>query len=160
MLGPYPYTKRDSYPHLSDAEGKIWERFIAENPDRFDVCWYDVELGTPRGYDATRPEPYRSHHRYLGGYKIDVLGQKGDQLTIIELKKQATTKALGEIWLYEYMYLKEKAPEKAPRLMIITDEEMPHIQECCVADEVELVVVSREREASGEKEVQENKTPE
>lgn len=141
MQGPFVYAHRHKYPHLSEAEATIWHRFITKYPDYFDQCWYDVELGLPRGYDPERPAEYQKHHLYLGGYKIDVLGQKGDRLCIVEVKKQATTKALGEIWAYEFLYLKEHPEVKEVDLLILTDEEMPHMREICDPDEVKLIVV-------------------
>lgn len=141
MVGPVPYTKRPNYPHLSQGEAEIWDRYIAAFPDRFDEVWYDVELGTPRGFDPERPAPYQAHHAYLGGYKIDVLGRRGDTYTIIEVKRQATTKALGEIWLYEHLCKAYRDFAKSYQLEIVTDEEMPHIREVCLADGVMLTII-------------------
>lgn len=141
MQGPFVYEKRYKYPHLTEGEGDIWQRFIEKYPDYFDTCWYDVELGTPRNFDTEMSEPYQSHHKYLGGYKIDVLGEKNGRKCIVEVKKQATTKALGEIWCYEFLYLKDHPEETEIDLLILTDEEMPHMREICEGDGVQLVVV-------------------
>lgn len=141
MLGPFAYKSIPPKTHLSQNERTIWERFIEKNPERFDLATYDVELGKPRGFDPERPEPYARHHAYLGGYKIDVLGEKEGVKTIIEIKRQATTKAIGEVDLYEFLFMliNENAPP--PKLMILTDEEMPHMREWCEKWDVELVVV-------------------
>lgn len=141
MQGPFVYAERHKYPHLSQAEADIWQKFIQKYPDYFDICWYDVELGLPRGFDDERADPYQKHHKYLGGYKIDVLGQKGDRKCIVEVKKQATSKALGEVWLYWHVYLKDHPEAGEVDLMIVTDEEMPHVREVCEADGVKLFVV-------------------
>ena len=141
MIGPVPYTQIPFKTHLSERELAIWQRFVAKYPERFATVCYDFELGTPRGFDPERPPNYQAHHAYLGGYKIDVLAEKDGVKTVIEVKKQATTKALGEIWMYEYLYTGTVEKEANTRLMILTDEEMPHMREVCEADEVELVVV-------------------
>lgn len=141
MIGPAHYLQVPLHTHLSMGELAIWMRFTSMFPDRFDLATYDYELGVPRNFDDTRPEKYANHHRYLGGYKIDVIGTKQDVETIIEIKKQATSKALGEVWLYSEVYHKENPDKIMPRLMILTDEEMPHMREICEAEGVELVVV-------------------
>ncbi len=141
MQGPFNYEKRERYAHLTKGEAEIWERYVKAFPNRFDEVYYDVELGLPIGYDPERPEPWKSHASYLGGYKIDVLGIKGDVSTIIEIKKMATTKALGEVWLYEYLYKAFKKPIGKCELEIVTDFEMPHMREVCEADNVKLIIV-------------------
>lgn len=141
MIGPVHYLQIPLRTHLSQGELAIWQKFTTLFPDRFDLVAYDYELGEPRGFDETRPENYAAHHRYLGGYKIDVIGYKEQVETIIEVKKQATSKALGEVWLYSEVYHKENPDKVMPRLMILTDEEMPHMREICESEGVELVIV-------------------
>lgn len=141
MLGPYPYREIPPKTHLSVGELAIWERFVAKFPERFERVWFDVELGIPRNYDDTRPEEYARHHRYLGGYKIDVLGEKEGVKTIVEIKRQATTKALGEIWCYDDLYKRFVDSISVVKDLIVTDEEMPHIREICEKDGVGLEVV-------------------
>ena len=141
MIGPVPYQVLPNKTHLSEGELNIWQRFVAKFPERFTTVCYDVELGTPRGFDPEMPLNYQKHHKYVGGYKIDVLGEKDGVKTIIEIKKQATTKALGEIWLYEFLYTGTVDKEADVKVMILTDEEMPHMREVCESDDVELVMV-------------------
>lgn len=141
MLGPHPYNQIPPKTHLSENELGIWKRCIEKFPALFDIVSYDVELGTPRGFDADRPEPYARHHAYLGGYKIDVVGDKEGQKTIVEIKHQATTKAIGEVDLYEFLYIITNESALPPKLMILTDEEMPHMREWCAKWAVELLVV-------------------
>jgi len=141
MIGPAHYLQIPNHTHLSERELAIWQKFTSLFPERFTTVAYDYELGIPRNYDDTRPENYAKHHRYLGGYKIDVIGYKTDVETIIEIKHQATSKALGEVWLYSEVYHKENPSKEMPRLMILTDEEMPHMREICEAEAVELVII-------------------
>ncbi len=141
MLGPHSYNAVPPHTHLSEGELGIWNRCIEKHPELFDSVCFDVELGTPRNYDPSRPEKYARHHSYIGGYKIDVLAEKQGVKTIIEIKREATTKAIGEIDLYEFLYMEVAPDEPPPKLMILTDQEMPHLREWCVKWGVELLVV-------------------
>lgn len=141
MLGPYPYRIVPPKTHLSVGERELWERYVAKFPDMFEQVWFDVELGVPRNYDELRPEQYARHHRYLGGYKIDVLCEKDGVKTIVEVKRQATTKALGEIWCYDDLYKRFVDTISPVKNLIVTDEEMPHIREICEKAGVGLVVI-------------------
>ncbi len=136
----FPYDIMPSYPHLSENEAKIWTSFVLNHPNRFDKVYYDVCVGDFRGKEDLKPE-WDRNRRYLGKYKIDVVGVKGEETTIVELKKNATSKALGEIWLYWHLFKRDFKGEKEPKLLIITDTEMPNIREVANADNVEFIVV-------------------
>ncbi len=141
MRGPYKYEILSKYPHVSASEADIWTRFIAKFPGFFDQVWYDVQIGGIRGDLSDLKDEWKSNAEYLGKYKIDVLGLKDGVYTIIELKKSATTKALGEVWAYDFLFKQEWKPENKVKNMIITDEEMPNIRQIAEAEEVDLVVV-------------------
>ena len=141
MQGPFAFEKRYKYPHLTDGEAAIWERFVDKNPGAFDECWYDVEIGTCR--DKTKPlDPYFGEHKeYLNKYKIDVLGKKDKQYTIIEIKREATSKALGEIQLYYHCFRRDWEIEAPVKTMILTDIEMPDMREITKLDDTQLIIV-------------------
>ncbi len=141
MRGPYDYIVLSSYPHLSEAEGKIWTRFIISHPDFFDRVWYDVNVGSFRGDEDNLKPEYQDNREYLGSYKIDVLGQRGDKMWILEIKREATSKAMGEVWLYEHCYLEDHEGLDGVQTAIVTDKEMPNIRKVCEKDNVFLFVV-------------------
>ena len=141
MQGPFPYGKRYKYPHLSEGEAEIWERFVIKFPDWFDEVWYDVEVGTCRDATETLDEFFKSHKEYLNMRKIDALGKKDNQYTIVEVKKHAWHSALGEIQGYFHCFLKDWPTERPVKTMILTDLEMPDMREICKLDDTELMIV-------------------
>jgi hypothetical protein len=140
MRGPVPYRIEPFYQHMTEKETEIWSRFIQKYPDYFDEVWYDWEIGSWRGNEDLKPE-WARNRAYLGKYKIDAVGRKGDTYTIVEIKKAATTKALGEIWAYEFMWKQENPEAKKVECVIVTDEEMPNIRQICEAEDVKLFIV-------------------
>ncbi len=141
MRGPYKYELLPKYPHFTDNEALIWDRFILSHPEYFDRVWYDVQVGEFRGNEANLAQKIQDNRAYLGAYKIDVVGEKKGIFTIVEVKKSATTKAMGEVWLYEDLYKKQYAPDKVVGGIIVTDEEMPNIREVAAKGGVALFVV-------------------
>lgn len=141
MRGPFKYEQLSKYPHLSKMESDIWDRFVRKYPDAYYEAYYDVELGDIRG-DVSELQPeWQKDAQYLGKYKIDVLCKNSLGWTIIEVKKSATTKALGEIWLYDFLF-KQEWPDRRPIFnAIVTDEEMPNIRTVAEAENVQLYVV-------------------
>lgn len=141
MRGPYKYELQSSYPHLSKAEAEIWNRFVVTYPDAFKQCWYDVEVGKCRPSDEKLDPEWEKNRQYLGKYKIDVVAENDEYICVIEVKKEATTKALGEIWLYDELFAKEWNVKKPVLNYIITDTEMPNIREVCEKEGVQVYVV-------------------
>ena len=141
MRGPYPYQLLPKYPHLSEAESLIWNRFVSKFPDAFSLCYYDVEVGQCRPCEDKLSPSVEADRQYLGKYKIDVIGETEAHYCIIEVKKEATTKAMGEIWLYEKLFKEAWKPSKPVLLYIVTDTEMPNIRTVCEAEGVQVYVV-------------------
>lgn len=142
MIGPFPYGVLPNSTHLSKRENAIWSAFMRANPLPDAKCFYDVEVGGMRGsVDGLKPE-WAKNAQYLGKYKIDVVLETPTWLCVIEVKGEATTKALGEIWLYDDLLQAEWKIEKPVLNWIVTDEEMPNIRAVCEKEGVELRVVS------------------
>ena len=137
----FKYEILPSYPHLSDNEAAIWSRFISKYPDRFNRIAYDVCVGEPRPCAEPLDEKTLRNRHYLGRYKIDVLAEDGEFFYIIELKKEATTKALGEVWLYERLFNLDYNPNKPLQSFVITDSEMPNIRATLEEENIGLIVV-------------------
>ena len=141
MIGRFKFEILSKYPHLTETEGGIWTRFIQKYPKYFDSVDYDIPVGNFRGNIEDLKEEWQRNAGYLGKYKIDCVGYKGDVITIVEVKKEATTKALGEIWLYEFLYKKDKMPVERVDCLILTDYEMPNMSEICQSDNVKIIIV-------------------
>lgn len=141
MIGPYSYGVVPNHTHLSKKERAIWTAFMQEHPNFCDRIWYDVECGGHRQkLDGVRPELHKMAE-YLGKYKIDVVGENKDSYIIFEVKGEATTKALGELWLYDDLLREEWTINKPVRCICVTDEEMPNIRLTLEKEGYELIVV-------------------
>jgi len=140
MRGPQKYQIEPFYQHLTEKETEIWTRFIEKYPNYFDEVYYDWEIGSWRGEEELAPA-WEKNRAYLGKYKIDVVGRKANVWNIIEIKRSATTKALGEVWAYEFMWKQENPQYGDIGCIIVTDEEMPNIRLICEPDGVKLFIV-------------------
>lgn len=141
MLRFFPFEVLSKYPHLSEDESIIWSAFIARYPDFVDKVAYDVCVGDFRSSEEELNEATAKNREYLGRYKIDALGIKDGQYYIFEVKKSATSKALGEVWMYWHCFERDFKPAAPPLCVIVTDEERPNMREICEADGVRLMVV-------------------
>ena len=137
----YPYGKRNWYPHMMPEDVAIWERFMQQFPDMYDSCEYDVKVGQPPEFVTGHDDEAMRAQAPLYQRKIDVVGYKGDQIDIIELKPRASTSALGQVNGYRHLYMRDYTPPETPKAVVITDQLLPEMDELAAAAGVQLVVV-------------------
>lgn len=99
-----PYKKSHWYTHMKPYDVAIWERFIAKYPNMFDEVIYDLHVGgKPDIAPDTAPEMVKSWVM-LNQKKIDVVGFKGAQVFIVEVKPDAGASAVGQVLNYKQLY--------------------------------------------------------
>ena len=131
MPGRFPYTILPKYSHLRPEDVMIWERFIIKYPKFYDSVDYDLKVGNPRDYPEVNEDQYKKDLEYLSRKRVDVVGYKGDEIHIIELKPRASFSAIGQVIGYTDLY-RPFAPEKSlVSSVIITDEKIPDIKDLC-----------------------------
>lgn len=142
MFGPYAYGTMPNRTHLSERERAIWAAFMRAYPEWCKTIWYDVECGGMRGGTEDLKPEWKDNAKYLGRYKIDVVGEDDESMYVFEVKGEATTKALGELWLYDDLLKEDWNIKKPIQCVCITDEEMPDIRRTMEREGYQLVVVA------------------
>lgn len=117
----YSYAKRYKYPHMKPNDVAIWERFIAKNPDAYDLVDYDVIVGDRPRFDTVVSKETGGDALDLYRRKIDVLGYKGDTIDLIEVKPEASPAALGQLLGYVSLYKLYRDPNATIRPVLLTD---------------------------------------
>lgn len=82
----------------------IWERFIDQNVNFFDSVDYDVVVGSIPKFSTTVNLETGGSDARLYQRKIDVVGYKGDDIYIVEVKPNAGASALGQIQAYATLF--------------------------------------------------------
>ena len=121
MSGQYTFDIQSHYPHMKPADVLIWEAFIRGNPSFFSSVDYDVSVGEGAPFLPEGEEPFVSDYRILTQKKIDVVGYRGNEIWLIEIKPNAGSKALGQILTYEKLYSKQFPGETNLRKCVITN---------------------------------------
>jgi len=120
MAGRLPYGKRRKYPHMSGDDIPIWERFVVNNPGRFDTVDYDWRVGVGAVPDPDWAENYQRMVTMLSQKRIDVVGWNGEKPTIIEVKSRVGLSTLGQIFGYRILFIEEFPHIEAPEILIVT----------------------------------------
>ena len=141
MLGRFAFELQSKYPHLSEAETETWNRFIQKYPDFCERADYDIVVGDEPEMNEGLDEAWNRNAQYLGRYKIDAVGYKGNTHYIFEVKKRAGPSALGQILAYMSMYQERVGKEIDAEPVLVTDQERPNIRKLCLEHNIDYYVV-------------------
>jgi len=119
MEGKFNYEKRHKYPHLLGDDKIIWNKFIELHPNRFNTVDYDLHVGTGMETPEMADIKITDQWRNLTKKRIDVVGWKNQQPTIIEVKKRVGLDTLGQVLGYRFLYKKMFPESSSPALLII-----------------------------------------
>lgn len=141
MTDTVPFEKRYWYQHMKPLDQAIWERFLEKFPDAYDSVQYGVRVGTVPEFVAGHDDIAMQKQAEIYQREIDVIGFKGDQIDIIELKPRATTSALGQVNGYRHLYMRDYSLPETPKAIIITDELLPDMGLLADQAGVQIIVV-------------------
>lgn len=118
----------------------IWERYIEKNPEAFDFVQYDVPCGSTPEFDTTVNDNNGATANALYKKRIDVVGFKGEAISIVEVKPRAGASSVGQVKMYLRLYKKDYSPPTEPQAVIITDNEVADVREYAHEEGVSLEV--------------------
>jgi RecB family endonuclease NucS len=102
---------------------------------------YDVKVGTAPDFVLQSDDETVRKQASLYRYKIDVIGFKGNQIDIIELKQSATMRAIGQVKGYRKLYVRDVDANARGEDIIITDLLLPDMEHLAAEENVKVVVV-------------------
>lgn len=85
---------------MSPADHVIWNRYINTFPTAFDKASYDVRVGKGQDPGPSYPPNIRQMAIKLTQLRIDVLAQKDLNYSLIEIKFDPGTSAIGQLISY------------------------------------------------------------
>ncbi len=141
MLDVFKYELRPSYPHMSEADRSIWERFIVKYPDEFASVRYDFHVGDPPPFNTLDEDGTDRNQDKLYRKRIDVVGHTPTQDFVIEIKPSAGMSVVGQVKGYAWLYKEEKWSNVGVTPMIITDAMSTDTQRFCEREGVMFIVI-------------------
>jgi len=120
-----------AYPHMLGEDTAVWSRFLESGDIALQEVWYDVHVGQPvlstLGADSMQ-------QRIADGItrkRIDVVAVVDGVYWIIEVKPVAMHYAIGQVLVYEGLFVKEYEPALETWPVIVCDTvDVDVITEC------------------------------
>lgn len=141
MRDIYEFGKRFKYPHMSVADTEIWNRFLDKFSTYFDACQYDFHIGEAPPFNTLMDDETDKNQDMLYRLRIDVVGHKGEDRNIIEIKPNAGPSTIGQVQSYKTLYDRDEEPKAKTPCLIITDKERLNMAFLCKQADVELIIV-------------------
>lgn len=137
----YPYKELNWYPHLGEYEQGMWGSFVKTYPDKYERAMYDVKVGPTAEFDTIVNRETGGSVAALYQKKIDVVGLKGDDVDIIEVKRNAGSSAVAQLLQYKHFYTKDFKPTKEPNMILLTNNIREGLLDFALSQGVQIVII-------------------
>lgn len=112
---------RFKYPGMAPREVIIFRQWMRLHQDEYDRFDYNVRIGNgtdpgPNYDDATRKQYIMNTQK-----RVDVVGWKGAQPTIIEVKDRATASSMSQLITYDTLWPITYPNTPPPKLLLVTN---------------------------------------
>jgi hypothetical protein len=108
----YQAGKMSSYPHMLPADVLVWERFLDKHAAEFSGFDYDVHVGGEVEREVGWTQEVYTMALSLASKRIDVVGYRGNETWIIEVKPVAGVTAIGQLVMYRDLYIRDFRPDR------------------------------------------------
>ena len=101
------FYKNERLKHLLPAEVRLWTKFIGIHGAYFDRFEFDVHVGEGMEVDPAWPANIVAAVYALTAKRIDVVGYRGEEVWLFEIKPDAGITAANQVNAYEALYVRQ-----------------------------------------------------
>ncbi|MBA7622223.1 hypothetical protein ES703_29597 [subsurface metagenome] len=110
-----------AYPHMLGEDTAVWTRFLESGDFDIKEVWYDVHVGAVVKGDWPGDSVNARIARGVTRKRIDVVALVDGVLWVIEVKPIAMHFAIGQVLVYEGLFVKEYEPPRETWPVIVCD---------------------------------------
>lgn len=141
MIDIFKYEKGNWYPHMSEVDKILWEKFIEKHPNAYNSVQYDFHVGDPPPFNTLMDDGEDLNQDKLYRLRIDALGHIRGNVDVIEIKPNASPSTIGQIKGYKALYAREGLTKGIIGMVIITDKIRPNMEFLCKTEGIRLILV-------------------
>lgn len=129
------------YPHMTPAEVRRWDRFIAKHGLPEGKISYNEHLGEGAPIALDWPMWMAVMVKALSTHRVDVVVERPNEVLLIEVKGIAGMGAVGQLLGYEALWLRERGIDRPVRLLLVCERVEADMQHVFDHYEIEVVVL-------------------
>lgn len=108
-------------PHVSTEDFVLWERFRRTYAKEYVQFYFDVAIGEGAEAPPGTPEKIAAAWTRLTRFRLDVLGDHGDEWHVIEMRPRAGPGAVGALQTYHTLLLGNLPDDRPLHSILVTD---------------------------------------
>lgn len=139
--GRYPYGKLSNYERLRPEDVKVWEKYMAANPNKPWRMDYDVKVGLGRTPLEDLSPELQKDWKDLTRKRIDCVAWDAADIYIIEVKPMASLGALGQLLGYSQLWEDFHNSGRRVRPLLVCSSLDPDTARVAQASGIEISVV-------------------
>ena len=139
MRGRFPAVLLAKYPHMAPADVEVWEQYLKFHRAEWDSFDYDVRVGKGVDPGPAFPANIRRDAMMLTQKRIDVVGYRGEETWIIEVKPRAGLGAVGQLVGYKTLYEQEHGQGSVTGLLLVCQVADDDVKEAARAAGIQVV---------------------
>lgn len=122
MGNPYSTEWRGKPPHMLETDIPVWYRFLEKYATYFEKLWYDVLLGGPLLTPEQQKDTYWLMWRANVSKRADAIAELKDELWIIEVATRPGLRAVGQLLVYQSLWIEDTKILKPETLVLVCEE--------------------------------------
>lgn len=123
----YPLAWRGKPPYMLDSDIPVWYKFLDKYGDPFINLWYEVRVGGPFLTKLEHTDPLKRDWQMLLQKRLDALAELENEVWIIEVNAEANLRAIGQLFTYQTLWLRDPRIRKMERLILVGERMDPDV---------------------------------
>ena len=127
----YGIDWRGKPPHMLKPDHPVWYRFLDRYGYLFKALYYDCLLGGPFMTPEMEKDPFQRMWRYNTSKRADAIAELEDEVWIIEVADYLGLRAVGQLNVYETLWIEDPKIMKPERLLLVSERIDPDLAVAC-----------------------------
>jgi len=119
---------RGKYPQMLEEDWPVWDRFLELYSDIFLWFYYSVKVGGQINLDPKIPDNIAKAWYDSTAKRIDVLGEKENEIWIVEVTTQPGLRAVGQILSYFNLWILDPKIDKPIVNVLVAERLDPDLE--------------------------------
>jgi len=112
---------RGKPPHMLDPDIPVWYRFLDSYGAEIKKLYYDCLLGGPFLTPEQLEDPLWKMWRFNASKRADAIAETVDEVWIIEVASYPGLRAVGQLQVYQTLWLEDPKIAKIERLVLVCE---------------------------------------